>query len=93
MSNEGFALKEKVESLRVAILEKHPRLPTLLSEIHKTLLAQPEQVTLMNEEELTIVVSGLMKQSGVEFAKAAMTGKTGSTKSLAAKLKSGELEI
>lgn len=88
----GFALAEKVQSLKDAILEKHPRMPTLLAEIHKTLLAQPEQVTLMSEDELAILFSGLMKQSGVEFAKAAMSSKT-SGKSLAAKLKSGELEI
>jgi len=89
----AFALKEKVESLKQMMLDRHPKMPTLLSEIHKTLLKYPEQVVLMSEEETAIVVQGLIKQTGTEFAKAAMKTSSTSAKSLAAKIASGTLEL
>lgn len=67
----GFELKEKCEALRNMLLEKHPRMPTLLQEIHQALRAQPENVTLLSEEEIAIVVQGLKVQTGIEFVKAA----------------------
>ena len=45
---------------------------TLLKDIHRTLKAQPEQVTLMSEQELHMVVQGLMKQTNSNLAAAAM---------------------
>lgn len=69
----GFELAEKVQQLSALILDKHPRMPTLLREIHTALLAQPENVTLMSEEEIQIIVSGLKVQTGVEFATAAIS--------------------
>lgn len=91
MSTVGFELHEKVESLKQALLDRHPRMPSLLSEVHKALRAQPENMTLLAEDEIATLVQGLKVQTGVEFAKAAT--KPGGTKSLAAKLKSGELEL
>lgn len=85
---EGFYLRERVEALRTAILEQHPRMPTLLAEIHSALHKQPENVTLLSEDDLAVLVQGLIKQTNTEFAKAAVSGKgTGATKSLSAKIK------
>ena len=70
----GFELKEKVQSLASAILDKHPRMLVLLREIHTALLAQPENVTLMCEEEINIIVSGLKVQTNIEFAQSAISG-------------------
>jgi hypothetical protein len=81
----SFELKEKVADLQEALLSRHPRMPGLLREIHTALRAQPENVTLMTEEQIQIVVAGLMKQTGVEFAAAATKGS--GAKSATAKIK------
>lgn len=76
---ETFALQEKVAELSGLILSKHPKMPQLLREIHATLRKQPENVTLLNEEEIAVIVSGLKVQTGVEFATAALKDKSAST--------------
>lgn len=63
MISPGFELKEKVAALSQIILNKHPSLPTLLSEIHKTIKANPDQVTLLSEEEISVIVDGLEHQT------------------------------
>lgn len=67
-SNLPFELQEKVTALETAMLDRHPRMPGLLAEIYKALKSQPENVTLMNEEEICTVVESLKLQTGVEFA-------------------------
>jgi hypothetical protein len=84
--NEGFALKEKVADLSQAILDKHPRMPTLLREIHTTIRQYPEQVTLLSEEEISTIVSGLQVQTNTAFA--AAVSKPAAAKSVTAKIKS-----
>jgi hypothetical protein len=81
----GFELKEKVASLQDAILSRHPRMTGLLAEIHKTLKQYPENVTLMSEEEVKVIVSGLEMQTQTYLASQTV-GKPGSGKSIAAKL-------
>jgi hypothetical protein len=78
-SIESLSLHEHVQQLAELILAKHPRMPTLLREIHTTLRAQPENVTLLSEEEVAIIVSGLKMQTGIEFATAAIKDKSAST--------------
>lgn len=85
-SKLGFELREKVLSLEAALLERHPRMPVLLREIHTVLRAQPENVTLFSEDEIAILVSGLKIQTGVEFAASATKGS--GAKSATAKIKS-----
>lgn len=65
-------LASKIDDLHGAILSKHPMMPTLLRDIWKTLQQYPEQVTLLNEEQIQKIVSGLGVQTGVELAKAAI---------------------
>jgi hypothetical protein len=80
----AYLLKEKVADLSAALLERHPRMPGLLREIHMTLSKYPEQVTLMSEEDIHAVVEGLKVQTGVEFA--ATASKPAAAKSLTAKI-------
>lgn len=82
---EAYQLQEKVASLSEAILTKHPTMPTLLREIHTTLSKYPEQVTLLSEEEISVIVSGLSVQTNVAFAAAAT--KPAAAKSLVSKIK------
>lgn len=63
MSSINLEIKSKLDELEQALLSAHPTLPTLLRDIHTTLKKQPEQVTLMTEDEIAIVVRGLEKQT------------------------------
>lgn len=81
----AFQLAEKVATLSEAILSRHPTMPTLLREIHTTLLQYPEQVTLLSEPEIQVIVSGLSVQTNVAFA--ASASKPAAAKSLTAKIK------
>lgn len=82
----SYQLREKVQELSGALLARHPTMPTLLREIHSTLSKYPEQVTLLGEDDIMIIVNGLKVQTGVEFATAATSGKTGALKSLKGKI-------
>ena len=84
-TDDGFQLREKVGQLASAILEKNPKMPTLLREIHTTIRQYPEQITLLCEEDISIIVSGLSVQTNVAFAQSA--AKPAAAKSLTAKIK------
>jgi hypothetical protein len=86
MSTPGFELKNKVLELSNAILARHPSMPTLLREIHTALRKQPENVTLMTDDEIAVIVRGLEQQTGVFLAASVTGAKKSSTKSLQAKL-------
>lgn len=85
MSTAGFELQEKVADLSSALLAKHPRMPTLLREIYQNLRAQPENVTLLSEEDISIIVRGLQVQTQTEFA-SAVTKSPSATKNLKTKI-------
>jgi hypothetical protein len=85
-SATSFELREKVLQLSEAILDKHPKMPVLLREIHTTLRQYPEQVTLLDEEQIGIIVAGLQVQTNTAFAAAAT--KPAAAKSVTAKIKS-----
>lgn len=77
-----FELAEKLANLENLIKEKHPRMPTLLQEIHSALRQQPENVVLLSEEEISCIVEGLKIQTGVSFAQSAVSAKSAATKKL-----------
>jgi hypothetical protein len=52
-------IQEKLLTLQTAILEANPRMPSLLQEIHRSLKNDPAVVTLLSEEELSILIHGL----------------------------------
>lgn len=80
--NLSEQIKEKVLSLQTALLEQHPTMPGLLREIWQTLKANPEQVTLLEEEEIGVIVNGLKQQTKTEIATTALKTKTKSIKQL-----------
>ena len=75
-------LSEKVLDLQSRLLAAHPTMPVLLREIHTQLRNDPELVTTLAEEEISIIVQGLMKQTQTEIATAVLKSKTKSTKSI-----------
>lgn len=86
MAEIGFELKEKIAALEQALLDRHPTMPTLLREIHTTLRKQPENVTLLSEDQIKVIVNGLQKQTGVELVQA-VTKAPGKTAALKSKIK------
>ena len=66
--NLAEQLSEKIQSLQSALLENNPRMPVLLRDIHKLLKEDPEVVTLPDEDEIAIIISGLKRQTMTEIA-------------------------
>jgi heterodisulfide reductase subunit B len=71
----GFELKEKAGKLQEALLARHPTMPSLLADIHRALKAQPENITLLSEEEIGVIVSGLEVQTQTHLADTMVKGK------------------
>lgn len=82
MSALNLEIKSKLDELQAALLSAHPTMPTLLRDIHRTLKAQPEQVTLMSEDEIAIVVAGLDKQTNTHIAQVTTKKSTSKSKAL-----------
>lgn len=79
MATAAFELHEKVESLQVALLAAHPRMPALLQDIHKLLRSDPANVTLLSEDEIATIVSSLKIQTKTEIATSMTKNKAGKT--------------
>lgn len=62
-------IRSNILDLQNKLLEAHPQMPVLLKTIHDQLKEDPTNVTLLSEEEINIIVSGLEKQTGVELGK------------------------
>lgn len=65
----------QIASLQEALLSSHPKLPTLLREIHTAIKNDPEQVTLLSEEEISVIVSGLSRQTQTELVASSASSK------------------
>lgn len=61
-------VREKLIELEAAINAHTPNLPSLLRTIHGQLKKDPEIVTLLSEEECSILVSGLKEHTQIELA-------------------------
>lgn len=73
---------EKILSLKNQLEIQHPQMQVLLREIWKTLKDNPDQVTLLEEEEIQTIVAGLEKQTQITLITKAITTKTKSLKSI-----------
>ena len=60
-------IRMSIAELQQCILAAHPRLPVLLRDIHKVLKSDPDCVTLLSEEDIGIIVSGLKIQTHLQF--------------------------
>lgn len=69
-------IKMKIAELQESILNCHPRMPLLLKEIHSVLKADPDNVTLLSEEDIGVIVSGLKKQTQTEIVAKTLAKKT-----------------
>lgn len=69
-------LQMKISSLQAAIHSAHPTMPILLKEIHTILKNDPTNVTLLSEEEISVIVSGLKQQTKTEITQSTLKKKT-----------------
>ena len=83
---DGFDLRSKCLELEQHILKKHPQMPILLREIHSALKKQPENITLLSEENIAILVAGLEQHTNTYIAASISSKKKDISKSLANKL-------
>ena len=70
------AIHMQIAELQELILSKHPRMPMLLRDIHKILKSDPDNVTLMDEEDIAILVSGLIEQTKTTITTTALKKKS-----------------
>lgn len=75
-------IKEKTLQLEQALLSQHPSMPSLLKDIWLTLKQNPDQVTLLSEEDIGIVVRGLKQQTKTEISTTALKTKGKSLKNI-----------
>ena len=81
-TQQGFEIKEKLATLEASLLEQSPGMANLLRDIHKILKQDPDLVTILSEEDCSILVRGLKKQTATNIATAALKkgGKKAMTK-------------
>lgn len=72
----AMEVQNKIEELSNLLLAQHPTMPVLLQEIHKTLKQQPENVTLLSDEQIGVIVSGLLKHTATAISTKTTTKKT-----------------
>lgn len=72
----------KITELQEKILAKHPQMPLLLSEIHKSLKNNPAVATLLAEEDIARIVNGLEVQTNTSIAQSMTSAKGSKTKAL-----------
>jgi len=70
--SDAAQIKEKILRIEAALLQDNPQLPLLLREIHTAIRNDHETVTILSEEEISILVRGLMKQTAVVISAEAL---------------------
>lgn len=64
-------IREKIADLQGKLLAAHPLIPTILRTIHTQLKADPEVVTLLEDEEIKVIVNGLQHVTKVKLVEVA----------------------
>jgi len=71
-NSQAFQIQEKLARLEESLNNSTPGIATLLRDIHTSLKKDPDVVTLLSEEECSILVRGLKKQTSTEIATSAL---------------------
>lgn len=77
MITQAETLILKLDELQAAIAANTPDMPSLLQMIHRNLMQDPEQVTLLTSEQVAVIVNGLKKQTQTEIVTAVVSGGKG----------------
>lgn len=74
--DKATQVKEQIAQLQQALVSANPGMPTMLRTIHSALRNDPDTVTLLTDDEVGILVAGLMKQSNATIAAGAVKKKS-----------------
>ena len=77
MTTSHLEISIKIAELEDTLKSAHPSMPTLLREIHRNLQQDPEIVTLLTSEEVSIIVRGLSAQTNVTITTSIVSGGKG----------------
>ena len=77
MTTSHEAISIKIAELYEAVQQTLPNMPTLLRDIHQNLKQDPEIVTLLSPEQVSIIVSGLSKQTQTTIISSVISGSKG----------------
>lgn len=72
----------RIAELEQALLSQHPQMPMYLKQIHSELLKSPELVHIMTNEQRSILIKALEKQTGTSVF-TALKAKKPSAKAMA----------
>lgn len=61
-------VQNKIQELQERLVTAHPTMPVLLQEIHNLLKQQPDNVTLLSDEQINVIVSGLLRSTNTVLA-------------------------
>jgi len=67
----------KINELQIAVQATLPNMPALLRDIHQNLRNDPEIVTLLDASQISIIVSGLSKQTQTTITTQVLSGAKG----------------
>ena len=67
------SIRMKIAELDDLIKSAHPRMALLLRDIHTILKNDPDNVTLLSEEDIGVIVSGLKLQTKTVITAAALS--------------------
>ena len=81
-SSGHYEISEAIQSLQTALLAMNPEMPFILRKIHAQLKADPELATLLDEDEIGIIVNGLSTHTKSVIATTVAKSKTKSIKSI-----------
>lgn len=82
-------IQEKILALEAAVKGRLPNMPMLLKEIHGALRKDPDCVTLLKEEQIAVLISGLERQTNTYIV--ATVTKSKSAASILKKLTADDL--
>ena len=66
--SDAQQIHDKILEIEEALLNNNPGLPLMLRTIHTAIREDHETVTILSEEEISILVRGLMKQTMTQIA-------------------------
>lgn len=74
-SDQAFEVREKLAQLEADLTSATPNIAVLLRDIHRNLKSDPDLVTILSEEECSILVRGLKHQTNTSIATTAIKRK------------------
>lgn len=73
-------IQSNILALETALLHAYPTMPSLLRTIHTQLKQNPDCITLLEEKDIGVIVSGLKRQTAIHISTTTSKSNTKATK-------------